>query len=96
MVRALDFYPGDPGSNPSWTCDFFQTMHHFLVANFHIRKMGALRDSPIESNSHKNEILLIINDYSLKIGVCYVPFHHSFIRDYLPWLEGRVGRSHGA
>ena len=26
---------------PSGTWDFFQTMHHFLVTNFHIRKMGA-------------------------------------------------------
>ena len=24
----------------------------------------------------------------------YVQLHHSFIRNYLPWLEGRVGRSH--
>ena len=26
---------------PSGTWDFSQTMHHVLVANFHIRKMGA-------------------------------------------------------
>ena len=38
MVRALDFYPGGPGSNPIWDVGFFQTMHHFLVTNFHIRK----------------------------------------------------------
>ena len=37
-VRALDFYPGDPGSNPISNVGFFQTMHHFLVTNFHIRK----------------------------------------------------------
>ena len=38
MVRALDFYPGGPGSNPIWDVGFFQAMHHFLVTNFHIRK----------------------------------------------------------
>ena len=27
------------------------------------------------------DILVIINEY---MGVCYVPLHHSFIRDYLP------------
>ena len=26
---------------PSGTWDFFQAMHHFLITNFHIRKMGA-------------------------------------------------------
>ena len=40
------------------------------------------------SHSHKNDILVIINDYFLEMGVCYVPLHHSFIRDYLLWLEG--------
>ena len=38
MVRALDFYPGGPGSNPIWDVGFFQAKHHFLVTNFHIRK----------------------------------------------------------
>ena len=34
MVRALDFYPGGPGSNPIRNVGFFQTMHNFLVTNF--------------------------------------------------------------
>ena len=50
----------------------------------------------MESHSHKNDISVIINEYSLEMGVYYVPLYHSFIRDYLPWLEGRVGRSHNA
>ena len=41
VVRALDFYPGDPGSNPIRDMGYFQTMHQFLVANLHVRKMGA-------------------------------------------------------
>ena len=82
MVRALDFYPGGRGSNPIWDVGFFQAMHHFLVTDFHIRKMGARRDGPFESFSHYNDILVIINDYFLEMGVCYVPLHHSFIRDY--------------
>ena len=41
VVRALDFYPGGPGSNPIRDVGFFQAMYHFLVTNFHIRKMGA-------------------------------------------------------
>ena len=39
--------------------------------------MGLVRDGPIESCSHKNDILVIINDYSLEMGLCYVPLHHS-------------------
>ena len=40
VVRALDFYPVDAGSNPIRDVEFFlfQTMHHFLITNFHIRK----------------------------------------------------------
>ena len=38
MVRELDFYPGGPGSNPIGDVGFFQTMHHVLFTNFHIRK----------------------------------------------------------
>ena len=36
-VRALDFYPGDPDSNPINIKEvgFFQTMHHVLFTNFH-------------------------------------------------------------
>ena len=90
MVRALDFYPGGPGTNPYSDVGLFQTMHHLLVTNFYIRKMGALRDGPFEQYSHKNDILVIINDYFLEMGVFYVPLHHSFIRDYLPWLECRL------
>ena len=37
----------------------------------------------------KNDILVIINDYFLQMVVCYVPLHHSFIRD----LSAVVGRS---
>ena len=36
--RALEFYFGGQGSNPDRDVGFFQTMHHFLVTNFHIRK----------------------------------------------------------
>ena len=38
MVRALDLYTRDPGSNPIKDVRFFQTMHYLLVANFHIHK----------------------------------------------------------
>ena len=48
------------------------------------------------SRGHKNDFLVIINDYFLEIGMCYVPLHHSFNRDYLPWLKGRVDRSYDA
>ena len=44
----------------------------------------------------KIDFFVIINDYFLEMGVSYILFHNSFIRDYLPWLEGRVGRSHDA
>ena len=63
------------------------SMHHFLVANFHIRRRcqrfvrwGLVRDGQYESYCHKNDILVIINDYFLEMGVCYVPMHHLFIR----------------
>ena len=57
QVRAMDFYPGGPGSNPIRDVGFFfQTMHHFFITNFHIRKMGAHRNGTIESYSHKNDI----------------------------------------
>ena len=43
VVRALDFYPVDLSSSPitdvGFFFFFFQTMHHFLVTNFHIRKI---------------------------------------------------------
>ena len=77
------FYPGDTGSNPTWDVGFFfKTMHHVLVANFHIRKIGARPGWTFESFSHFSDILVIINDYFLEMGMCYVPLHHSFIRDY--------------
>ena len=41
---------------PSGAWDLFQTMHHFFITNFHIRKMGAHRNGTIESYSHKNDI----------------------------------------
>ena len=90
MVRALDFYSGGLGSNPIRDVGFFQIMHHFLVTNFQIRKMGAHLKRTIVSFSHKNDIIVIINDDFLEMGVCYVPLHHSFIEDYLQWLEGRL------
>ena len=96
VVRALDFYPSGLRSNPIRDLGFFQTMHHILVTYFHIRKMGLVRDGSFEIYSHKNDLLVSINDYFLELGVCYIPLHHSFIRDYLPWLEGWVGRSHDA
>ena len=71
-------------------------MLHFLITNFIFVRLGLVRNGPIEAYSQKNDILVIINDYSLEIGVCRVPLHHSFILNYLPWLEGRVGRSHDA
>ena len=37
----------------------------------------------------ENDIIVIINDYYLQMGVCYVPSHHSCIRD----LSAVVGRS---
>ena len=43
-------------------------MHHFLVTNFHIRKIGARPGWIIETISHKNDILVIINDYFLEMG----------------------------
>ena len=52
VVRALDFYPGDRGSSPIRDVGFFQTMHHFLVTNFHIRK--TVFRKPNEP-SHKNQ-----------------------------------------
>ena len=39
LAQWLD--PGGPGSNPIRDVGFFQAMYHFLVTNFHIRKMGA-------------------------------------------------------
>ena len=39
VVRTLDFYPGGLVSIPIWDVGFFQTMHQFLVMNFHIRKI---------------------------------------------------------
>ena len=69
MVRAFDCYPGCPGSNPIRDVGFFQTMHHLLFANFHIRKMGFVGNGPIESYSHeKNDFLVIISVYSLEMG----------------------------
>ena len=39
VVRALDFYPDDSGSNPTRDVGFFfQAMHHLLVTNFRMRK----------------------------------------------------------
>ena len=68
--------------------DVFQTMHNFLVTNFHIRKMGALRKWSNES--FKNDFLIIINDNSLEIGVWYVPLHHSVIRNYTRRSEWQI------
>ena len=46
---------------PSGTWDFFQTMHHFLVTNFHIRKMGA----PPGLNILCTEFILNLKQYVL-------------------------------
>ena len=40
-LKALDLYPGGPGSNPIRGVGYFQTIHCVFVTNFHIRKMGA-------------------------------------------------------
>ena len=85
IQTCLLVYAADSGERlqDHWSSGF-QTMHHFLVTCFHIRKMGARPGyGPFESFSHYNDILVIINDYFLELGVCYVPLHHSFIRDYL-------------
>ena len=42
-LEEIYFYPSGPGSNPISDVGFFQTMHHCLVTNFHICKMGARR-----------------------------------------------------
>ena len=87
-----------PGSNPIRDVGFFFKLCIISYLRIFIFvRWGLGRDGPFESYSHKNDIFVIINDYYLEMGVCYVPLlHHSFIRDYLPWLEGRVGRSHDA
>ena len=44
LAQWLEYWISTPAVRvriPSGTWDFFQTMHHFLVTNFHIRKMGA-------------------------------------------------------
>ena len=56
MVRALDFYPGGPGSNPIWDVGFFQTMHHFLITNFHIRKKDRV-SVPGGQNTGKTQVI---------------------------------------
>ena len=38
---------------PSGTWDFFQTMHHFLVTNFHIRKSVYSTDVIVMQNDVK-------------------------------------------
>ena len=82
MVGALNFYPGDSGSNPDRDEGFFQTMHHYLVPIFYIRKMGARPGcTNFESYNHKNGILVIIDDYSLESCVCFVPLQKT-LRPY--------------
>ena len=41
----------------------------------------------VDTNRHKTETCEKYPRLS-----CYVPLHHSFNRDYLPWLKGWVGR----
>ena len=75
---------------------FLQVMHHLLRIFIFVR-WGLVRVGSIDSFSHKNVFLVIINDYFLEKGVGLLcPIASSFIRDYLPWLECRVGRSHDA
>ena len=52
MVRALDFYPCGWVSNPIRDMGFFQTMHHFLVTNFHIRKILYFLNTKFLAFSH--------------------------------------------
>ena len=52
-------------------------------------RWGLVGNGPFESFSHKNDIIIIINDYLLEVGVCYVTSHHSCIRN----LAAMVGRS---
>ena len=42
------------------------------------------------SHIFKNDFLIIITDNSLEIGVCYVPLHHSVIRDYTGMSEWQI------
>ena len=45
LAQCLEHWISTPavrGRIPSGTWDFFQTMHHFLVSNFHIRKMSVI------------------------------------------------------
>ena len=55
-------------------------------------RWGLVGDGPFELFSHYNDILVIINDYFLEMGVCYVPLHHSFIRDYL-WCVASINNT---
>ena len=48
---------------------YLQIFIHVLV------RWGLVGIGPNESYSHKNDFLLIINDYSLEMGVCYVHLH---------------------
>ena len=63
MVRALDFYPGDPGSNPIRDVGCFQTKHHLSVTNFHIRNSENLKavsnldNVPVVSNWARYDLL---------------------------------------
>ena len=81
---------------PSRTWDFSKLCIISYLRIFTFVRWGLVGNGPFESYSHKNDILVIINDYSLEMGVCFVPLHHSIIRDYPPWLEGRGGRSNDA
>ena len=63
---------------PSGMWDIFQTMHHFLFANFIFVRWGLEMDH-LSHIVIKNDIIVIINGYFLEMGVCYVPLYHSFI-----------------
>ena len=45
----------------------------------------------IESSSHQNDFLVIINDYFLEMGLCYVTLHlHSIEIICLGWKVGSI------
>ena len=72
-----------------------------VILAFHQGSVLSLLIFIIESEALSKELRtcchwkqLYANDFMISAEFSYVPLHHSFIRDYLPWLEGRVDRSH--
>ena len=80
VVRTFDFYPGNRGSNPIRDVGFFSSYASFLIYEFSYSLDGG--SSEMDHLSHiviENDFLVIINDYSVEMGVSYVPLHHSYI-----------------